>query len=91
MLVQSVLAKPETLDVFYDTVIPALHAVGIKDIVRPTKEVLQEHFVKYYRPTHKMKSPQHEAMSQRCEYAEVKPVNASIMQRGAGYELRHTC
>lgn len=49
VLVQSVLAKPESLDVFYDTLIPALQAVGIKDIVRPTKQVLQQHFVKYYR------------------------------------------
>lgn len=49
VLVQSVLAKPESLQVFYDTVIPALQAVGIKDIVRPTQQVLQEHFIKYYR------------------------------------------
>lgn len=49
VLVQSVLAKPDTLDVFDDAVIPALQAVGITDIVRPTQEVLQEHFVQYYK------------------------------------------
>lgn len=39
-----------------------------------------------------MPSQLQEKMSQRCEYAEVKPLNASAMQRGAGYEkhaLRH--
>jgi hypothetical protein len=49
---QSTLTQPESLGLFYDTVLPALAKAGIAPLTRPSDGDLQQLYARHYKPRH---------------------------------------